>query len=274
MQMLVQHLRVQTLASHLWRVVIVANDGAPPVGALDLPSNMQVVVACDTPGSYAARNAGLATAQGEWLLFTDADCLPPPDWLTAHIKALPAHPALQAGPIEMQLPSAFAPFSRRFWSCYDRLRGIPQARYLSEGFAATANLAVHRSVFDCIGTFDDKRLSGGDAEFCRRATEAGFPLTFAKDAITCHPCRDTWAMLSRKARRIKAGQVLHGPAKTRAFAVLRSLAPPLRQLMRFAKNPAPIRHRVAAGTILFALWGVELIELPRLLALRRPPERR
>jgi glycosyltransferase involved in cell wall biosynthesis len=36
--------------------------------------------------SYAARNAGLAVAQGDLLAFTDADGQPAPDWLAALVQ--------------------------------------------------------------------------------------------------------------------------------------------------------------------------------------------
>ena len=266
---LLHHLVAQTLGADLWHLVLVANDDPPRT--LMLAPNMRLI-ACPTPGAYSARNAGLAQASGDWLVFTDADCLPPPDWLANHHGALPDHPALQAGPVRMRAPEAGR--AAQFWSSFDLLRGIPQARYVREGFAATANLAIHRAVFDSVGPFDPARLSGGDAAFCRAATNAGFALTLANAAVTHHPCRTTWADLSRKARRVKAGQVLHGTPRARALALLRTLLPPLRQLMRFGKNPAPLGRRVQACAVLMALWGAELVELVNLLILRRPPERR
>jgi len=42
-----------------------------------------------SPGSYAARNAGLRAAHGKVLAFTDFDCVPDRNWLLAGTRALP-----------------------------------------------------------------------------------------------------------------------------------------------------------------------------------------
>ena len=67
-------LAAQTLAA--FEILLVDNGSgsgaeAPP---LALPPEARLV-ACATPGSYAARNAGAAVAAGDWLVFTDADCI-------------------------------------------------------------------------------------------------------------------------------------------------------------------------------------------------------
>ena len=74
-----------------------------------------------------------------------------------------------------------------------------------ERFAATANLFVRREVVDDLGGFDASLRSGGDYEFGRRATGAGYRLVYAPEASVVHrpraSLRETW----RLHRRLGAG---------------------------------------------------------------------
>ena len=70
---------------------------------------------------------------------------------------------------------------------YELVRGIPQARYVARGYAATANLAVPADLFRRLGGFDAARRSGGDAGFFRRAGRAGHPVTLVPDAVVPTP---------------------------------------------------------------------------------------
>src|SRR5882672_1210037 len=68
---------------------IVVNNGAPGDLA-DLAGEFPRVVLIDEPkpGSYAARNAGIARAKGSILAFTDADCRPDPTWIARGVRTL------------------------------------------------------------------------------------------------------------------------------------------------------------------------------------------
>lgn len=246
-----------------FEVIIVDNEpeaGAKPVAA---PAGLALrILPCAAPGSYAARNLGAAAARGALLVFTDADCQPPPGWLAALATGAAAHPgALLAGPVAVTAGPDPNPCE-----IYDMIRGIPQARYVARGYAATANLAAPRAVFEAAGGFDPRRFSGGDADFCRRAGALGHPLRLVPGAVTHHPARADWAELAEKARRIKGGQIAAGPWRRRLAWALRTLCPPVRDTRAYLAAEAPWRRRRIAVALRLRLWGVELAELLRLVA--------
>lgn len=250
----------QDIAEARFEIVIVDNDPDGGAGRPDLPDNARIVD-CARPGSYAARNAGAAGARGRWLVFTDADCHPEPGWLAAFAAAIAQGASgLLAGPVRIVGAAEPGPCE-----IYDILRGIPQARYVARGYAATANLALPRAMFEALEGFDPKRFSGGDAEFCRRAGRAGHPLRLVEDAVVTHPSRTSWAELSDKARRIKGGQIAAGPLRRRLAWSLRSLAPPIGDTRAYLRSDHPWRWRRIAISLRFRLWAVELAETLRLL---------
>lgn len=257
-------LEKQTLAPMAFEVLLVDNGSqhfAPPVV---LPTNTRVLH-CAEPGSYAARNVALQEARGEWLVFTDADCLPGAEWLAALMKkaeALGCQDAVLAGAVKMrqrdQQPSIY--------EMYDLVKGIPQAWYVSRGYAVTANLAVPAELAKRLGGFDGKRFSGGDADFVRQAVANGASLHYVEEAVVEHPARDNWMAIATKARRIKGGQLTAGTRGQRALWLVRTFTPPLVAWYRFLCNsPQPLNYRLKASILQARLWGVEIQEALRLL---------
>lgn len=269
---LIGHLARQTLPAERFEALLVDNGSTAPPSPDTLPPPFRLLH-CPTPGAYAARNHGAAAARGRWLAFTDADCLPAPDWLERLAEAFArpgAETRIHAGAIEMvsgsERPGAYEMF--------DLVKGIPQQRYVRRGYGATANLALAADVFRKLGGFDGERFSGGDAEFCRRAGAAGISTVYVADAKVGHRTRKTWGEISTKARRVKGGQVKAGSFKRRAAYVLRTLFPPLRGLRFFlTAKRQPLRHRLVASLVLFRVWLAEIGEMIR-LGLGAPTERR
>lgn len=262
----------QTLAHEEFEIIVVDNGSVEMRSELVSLPNAKLLH-CLASGSYAARNEGARQACGEWLVFTDADCLPERDWLDCM-----AHAAMEgengsgllAGAVEMRASSP-AP---GIFEIYDLLKGIPQARYVKRGYAATANLAVPRLIFEQLRGFDDTRLSGGDADFCRRAGAAGFPIRYVPQARVGHPARTSWAEIVTKARRIKGGQLRSGSRQRRLAWAIRTMLPPVRGAWLFLRRrDKPLAHRVFATIVLFLLWFVEVWELLRLLTGRKAERR-
>lgn len=197
-------LRAQTLSPADFEIVVVDNDDEPQ--PLDKRPAGVTYVHEPEGFSYTARNSGLRYARGGVIAFTDADCLPVPDWLEQGLKRLRELPqcSLLGGRIEMFAEEQTLP------ALYDFAYGLNQEMYFKIwGGFATANVFLRREVFDCIGGFDTRLESWGDFEYCQRAAEAGFGLAYAPLAVIRHPARGTIAEQLRKNSRVARGLVTY-----------------------------------------------------------------
>lgn len=267
-------LDTQTYPKELFEVIVINNDPHTPI-SLSEEITLQLRIVCEsTPGSYAARNKGISLARGGVIGFTDADCLPVAKWLEEAMSWFEAYgnsDVILAGGVSMFIEDVSI---SNPYALYDFALGIPQARYVGRGYGVTANLFVPREVFKKIGYFDEKRLSGGDADFCRRAGKLGIPLHYKEAAEVFHPVRCTWAALSDKVRRVKGGQLLNGTRRLRLMHALRTLLPPIRAwLYTLRSSRLQVGQKVLVCFVQLRLWGVELFEMWRLLVLRGSPQR-
>jgi GT2 family glycosyltransferase len=196
-------LRRQTLDRHRMEVIVVNNRPDRKVVLDDRNAGPEILVVEEhQPGSYAARNRGVASSRGHWLAFTDADCVPDPRWLEAGLHHAARHDPL-GGHIQLMGGNGHLLAER-----YDVVFGLNQQSYVEKsGFAATANLIVSRSVFDAVGPFDARLRSAGDWEWCLRAAARGHPVTYCAEAIVAHPTRTSWGRIVRKALRVQGGML-------------------------------------------------------------------
>ena len=264
-QILFDALARQTLSKSDWECFIVDN-GSDVVPEAETLPDFVALLECPQPGSYAARNRALKEAAGELLVFTDADCRPDPQWLEIIWNAYQSHyhPTLIAGGVNVRRFDGQNPNSIE---SYDMAMGLPQERYTRHGYAVTANLSIPKVVFDRVGTFDDQRFSGGDAEFCQRAGKAGIPLAYLPEATVDHPARNSWDELTTKLKRVKGGQVRSGPIKRRIKFIIKTFIPPVWAYW-FVINSNKINRYQKATSLLIQtrLWLTEMTTTIRLLA--------
>jgi cellulose synthase/poly-beta-1,6-N-acetylglucosamine synthase-like glycosyltransferase len=124
------------------------------------------------------------------LVFTDIDCRPQSDWILQLVQPfVNSEIGITGGAIE-SLPG------KTFFEKYAESQKIlSQERHFLNPFlpyAATANLAVRRSIFEKIGLFRPCLTTGGDADLCWRMLQnTSFKLHYVPDAVVQHRHRTT-----------------------------------------------------------------------------------
>jgi len=183
-----------------WEVVVVDHRSTDGTGGVAEAYRDRLprltVLRLDSGSSLAhARNAGVRQAQGSKILMCDADDEVRPGWLQAMADALKVHAVVGA----RLDPSSINPP----WLVRSRGTGQVDAlpTYLGLPWSYGAGLGFRRLVFDAVGGFDERLLSGGeDTDFGVRAGVAGFRAEFLADAVVWYRFREDALSAYRQGR--------------------------------------------------------------------------
>jgi GT2 family glycosyltransferase len=171
---------VQTVPTEQYEV-IVTDDGSKTTAEKMIRDRYPWVkwVAGPRKGPAANRNNGASYALGEWLTFTDDDCLPDPQWLEGFAKAIVNEPSCLV-------------FEGRIY--VDRPRcSLAETSPANEsgGFLWSCNFAIQQELFESLAGFDERfpYAAMEDVEFRLRLKKIGYKFSMAKEASVCHPWR-------------------------------------------------------------------------------------
>ncbi|QFU82333.1 glycosyltransferase [Natronorubrum aibiense] len=169
------------------------------------PEIVSHIIEDEIQSSYAARNKGIKHATGEVIAFIDADMTVKQSWLKSIEDVLDSTTADYIGcKTRIYTPES----GPTIWSKYDLALGLPVEKYIEkDGFAPTCSLIVRQQVFDEVGNFDHRLVSGGDKEFGHRVRDAGFQMAYTDEIVLEHPARVSSTSWLKKAQRIGKGSM-------------------------------------------------------------------
>lgn len=136
-------------------------------------------------GPAANRNCGAQIARGQFLVFTDDDCLPSAGWLEAFDSASASGESILEGKTITDSPS----------------KGLLFEAPVNEtgGYLWSCNMAIRRSRFEELGGFDPgfPHPHLEDVDLRQRILERGYKFQFVQEAVVLHPQRPAKPIITR-----------------------------------------------------------------------------
>ncbi len=198
-------LNQQTYPHGQFEVVVVDNGSDESLEGMVASFPIARLVLEQKRSSFAARNSGIEAARGDILAFTDSDCIPFPDWIENGVRQLMSMPnqGVVSGCVEV---FSKIPEKPTVYESYDMIFGFQQEFWAKDRkYGATANLFTHRQIIDDVGPFNANIKSTGDQEWCLRAVDHGYQLSYSQDACVKHPARASLKALVHKRLRLAGG---------------------------------------------------------------------
>jgi glycosyltransferase involved in cell wall biosynthesis len=187
-------LQTQLLSSDLYEVIVV-DDGSEDRSAEIAEAFNVILVKIDHSGEAAGRNTGVSVANGKWVAFTDADCIPTRRWLQFLVQKVEGEEKLgpvlgAAGPIigfNSNSPAA------RYTDISGGLNTRDHLNHPVFPYAPLGNAMYKKESLNRIGGIDERFIHYPGPDLQHRLKERfKHSFFFVPEAAVLHQHRKTW----------------------------------------------------------------------------------
>ena len=170
----------QTINSDLYEVIVSDDGKGNPAKELIAKAYPWVKwIEGPKKGPASNRNKAALLAKGEWLVFTDDDCLPQKDWLSEFHKAMQVNSPIEVYEgkvicsIGLKSPLDIAPIN------------------LTGGYLWSCNMMIQKAAFIGLGGFSENYPFPHmeDVDFRNKVQQSGRSVFFVNTAVIDHPPR-------------------------------------------------------------------------------------
>lgn len=241
--------------------VVVVDDGTPdplePQLSPWLDRLQLTVLRQENSGPGPARNLGLTAARGQFIAFTDDDCLIDREWLRALESALEENPEALIGGRTTQQPGD--PYSETNQMIFDAVHRFYNESGQGATFFPSNNMAISAELLRDVGGFDPQFFprASEDRELCDRWRHLGHDLLYVPEAHLIHArpasFQRYWRQhftYGRGAHHYHRLRAERGSGQLRDDAVFHRLLP---GMLRQPLKELPLKKRTAALTLL-GIW--------------------
>jgi len=199
----IESLLQQTYPKDRYEIIIVDNNSTDNTREVIKKYPVRMLIEDKIQSSYAARNKGIKNSKGEILAFTDSDVLVSNTWIDVSVREMTKLNCSYFGTkVNIQVHKQDVSYLELFELCY----GFPIEHMIKEyNYIQTCSLFVKKIVFEKVGLFDDRLISGGDYEFGKRVKENGFIQAYTNKTYISHPARISLMGNLKRAIRIGKG---------------------------------------------------------------------
>jgi len=196
----------QTYRREGYEVIIVDNGSSDRTRRRAMKYPVEVVSETETQSSYAARNCGIIESSGSIIAFTDADCRASYKWLEKGVGTIKRNKKI--GAVAGRIDNGEGKtITQRYLNRINWLSQKATINHKYLPYPQTANAIYKKDVFDKVGLFEEKWISGGDADMSwRMQSETEYKIVYEEEAVIEHNHRESIKSLWGQAKKWGTGK--------------------------------------------------------------------